>query len=72
MNEPDTVLGEPTKRFRVYYCDIDNNPYECEAEYDTISEVLAHRGRPDRRYKIFVGQKIMTRAEFEAWSKDQK
>ena len=58
MSEPETVTaeGEPVKRFRVYWCDIDYKPYECEGEYDTIAEVRAHRRRPDRRYKFVSEQ----------------
>jgi hypothetical protein len=73
MSEPETipVEGEWVKQFRVYWCDVDNRPYECEGEYDTIAEVRAHRFRPDRRYKIRVGATFMTRPEFEEWAKNQ-
>jgi hypothetical protein len=73
MNEPErmTIEGELSKRFRVFWCDINNNPYECEGEYDTIAEVRAHPWRLDRRYKIRIGAKFMTRAEFEEWAKNQ-
>ncbi len=66
------IEGEPAKRFKVFRTDIDDKPYECLAEYDTIDEVRAHRWRLDQRYRIWVGGQFMTRAEFEAWAKEQK
>jgi hypothetical protein len=63
------VEGEPGKRFRVSRTDINSDPFECEGEYDTIAEVRAHRYRADRRYKISVTRKFMTRTEFEAWAR---
>jgi hypothetical protein len=65
------IEGEPSKRFRVYYADIENNPYECEAEYGTVAEVFAHGYRLDRRYKIRVGGKYLTRDEFRKWATEQ-
>ncbi|MGC2221017.1 MAG: hypothetical protein WA624_00910 [Methylocella sp.] len=65
------IEGAPVKRFRVYYCDINNEPHECEGEYDTIDQLNAHRWRLDRRYKIAVGGKFLTRTEFAAWVKQQ-
>ena len=41
-------------------------------EYDTVDGVKAHRWRLDRRYKIEVGRKFMTRNKFEEWAKRQK
>ena len=39
------IEGEPSRRFKVFRTDIDDNPYECLAEYDTIEQVQAHRWR---------------------------
>jgi len=61
------VHGERTKRFRIFRTDINDEPFECEGEYDTVAEVRAHRYRADRRYKISVSRKFMGRTEFEAW-----
>jgi len=66
------VEGKPTKRFRVYYTDIDNEPHECEGEYDTVDEVMAHRRRRDRRYTIAVGRTFMPWIEFVAWAKNHE
>jgi hypothetical protein len=66
------IEGEPAKRFRVYWCDINDEPYECDGEYDTIAGVLAHRWRLDRRYKICVGRKYLTRAEFGQLAKEEE
>lgn len=63
------VEGEPGKRFRVFRTDINAEPFECEGEYDTVAGVRAHRYRADRRYKIFVRRRSMTRSEFEAWAR---
>lgn len=63
------VEGEPGKRFRVFRTDINDDPFECEGEYDTVAEVRAHRYRLDRRYKISVTRKFMSRTEFEAWAR---
>lgn len=66
------VEGEMAKPFRVYTLDIDDKPYECVGEYDTIAEVQAHRWRLDKRYKIQVsGRNFLTRPEFEDWAKTQ-
>ena len=62
--------GESSKRFRIYWCDINYEPYQREAKYDTIAEVRAHRYRLDRRYKISLGRKFVTRIEFEGWAKE--
>jgi hypothetical protein len=70
-----TVLyaeGELAKRFRIYWCDIDNNPYDCEGEYDSTEEVRGHRFRLDRRYKIRANGKFYTRKEFEEWAKEHE
>lgn len=63
------VEGEPGKRFRVFRTDINDEPFECEGEYDTVAEVRSHRYRADRRYKISVSRKFMSLAEFEVWVK---
>jgi hypothetical protein len=42
-----------------------NEPFEVEAEYETPAEVLAHRYRLDRRYKIRVGGKYLTRNDLK-------
>ena len=41
------IEGEPSRRFKVFRTDIDDNPYECLAEYGTIEQVQAHRWRLD-------------------------
>ena len=62
------VPGKKGKRFRVWRTDI----YKCEGEYDTVDGVKAHRWKLDRRYKIEVGRKFMTRNEFDEWAKSQR
>jgi len=57
MNE-GKIEGHIESRIKIYWCDIDNKPFEVEAEYETPAEVLAHRYRLDRRYKIRVGGSI--------------
>jgi hypothetical protein len=64
------IEGEPTKKFRVYRTDINNEPFQCVGAYNTVAEVRAHNGRPDRRYKIEVRRKFYTIAEFDQWVKD--
>jgi hypothetical protein len=66
------IEGERSKSFHIYYTDIDDRPHTCEVEYDTVEEVQKHRYRLDRRYKIRVGGKFMTRKEFDEWAKSQK
>jgi hypothetical protein len=65
------VEGKAPKRFRIYRLDINGEPYESLGEYDSISEVQAHRYRQDWRYKIRVNGKWLTRREFDAWAKEQ-
>jgi hypothetical protein len=61
--------GEPSKKFRIYTTDIKNDPYECGGEYDTVAEVIAHKWRLDKKYKIRVpGNKYLTKTEFYAWA----
>jgi hypothetical protein len=57
------IEGAPSKRFAVYRCDHDGNPYERIAEYDTPAELRAHRWRLDYRYKILIGAKFYNRAD---------
>ncbi len=71
-DEVDEIEGEPGKRFAVWRADIDNVPYVCEGEYDTIVEVLRHRWRMDRRYRIRVEGKFLTLREFETWAESNK
>jgi hypothetical protein len=66
------IEGEPTKRFRVWRTDINNEPHECEAEYDTVEEVKAHPRRLDHSYLIEVGRKFMTPSKFDEWAKSLK
>jgi hypothetical protein len=70
MNEMK-IEGHIEKRIKIYWCDINNEPFEVEAEYETPAEVLAHRYRLDRRYKIRVGGKYLTRDEFEKWARER-
>jgi hypothetical protein len=63
------IEGTTGKRFRVYYCNVNNEPHECEAEYDTPEELNAHRWRHDRRYKIRAGGKFF--GQFFEWIKTQ-
>jgi hypothetical protein len=50
------VEGEPVKRYRVFRTNIDNNPYDCEGEYDGLAELRKHRWRADLRYKLCVAR----------------
>jgi hypothetical protein len=70
MNEVK-IEGHIENRFKIYWCDIDNKPFEVEAEYETPAEVLAHRYRLDWHYKIRVGGKYLTRKEFEKWARER-
>ena len=63
------IEGEPVKRYRVFRLDINDEPFECDGEYETLAELRTHRRRLDRRYKICVGRKFMTDHEFEDWKK---
>jgi hypothetical protein len=38
------VEGEPAPRFVVYLCDINDDPCQRLAEYDSIADVLARKG----------------------------
>ena len=60
------------RRFLVYRTNILFEPFEQEAAYDTVEQVLAHKWRLDRHYKIRVEGKYMTRTEFREWAKGQK
>ena len=65
-----SIEGEFAKPFRVYTTDIDDKPFACVGEYDTIAEVQSHNWRLDKRDKIQVpGRKYLTRAEFGEWAK---
>ncbi len=61
--ERPTIEGKPAKSFAIYYCDINNEPFAKEAEYDSVEEIDAHRYRLDRRYKIWAGGRFVTRKE---------
>jgi hypothetical protein len=41
------------------------------AEFDTIDEVLAYKGRSDWSCVVFVRRKPMTMREFREWAKNQ-
>jgi hypothetical protein len=64
------IEGKPSKRFRVFRLDDKGEPYECVCEFDTLGEVRWPT-RQDRRHKISVDQKFMTRTEFNSWAKSQ-
>lgn len=66
------IEGEMMKRFAVYRTGINEDPHEREGEYDTLEELKAHKWRLDRRYKIRVDGKFMTRPEFDEWAKGTK
>jgi len=57
MNEMK-IEGELAEGIKIYWCDLNNEPFEVEAEYETPAEVLAHKYRADRRYKIWVVENI--------------
>ena len=63
------IPGEPAKPFRVFRCDRNGEPYELEAEYETIAQVRAHRYRLDRTYRIYIRRRPYTRFGFEEWAK---
>lgn len=65
------IAGKPSKRFRVWRTDIDDKPYVCEAEYDTVEELNAYRWRLDWDYRIEVGKQFMTRREFADWAQNK-
>lgn len=67
--EPMKVEGGARQTLRAFRTDINDEPFECEGEYDTVAGVRAHRYRADRRYKISVRRRSMTRSEFGTWAR---
>jgi hypothetical protein len=66
------IEGEPTPRFAIYVCNLDDEPCQRVAEYDQISDVLARKRRFDQVIKIRVGREFLTWSEFVLWSKTQE
>jgi hypothetical protein len=64
------IEGGPSKRFRLYRVDINNEPHECIGQYDTVGEVWAEKRRVDWRYKVKVEGQSLTLAEFSQWAKE--
>jgi hypothetical protein len=61
----------PAPRFVVYLCDINDDPCQQVAEYDTIADVLARKRRFDQVIKVSVGRKFLEWSEFVEWAKTQ-
>ena len=65
------IEGEPGQRFAVYRF-LMGQPYEREAEYDTVEEVHNHHWRLDRDQRVRLEHgNYLTRPEFEEWAKKQ-
>ena len=64
------VEGEPSKPFRIYWTAVNDEPYECEAEYDALEDALRHKRRIDRHYKVCVRGRWLTWKEFEKLAED--
>jgi hypothetical protein len=66
---------EPAKRFVVWQTGMDLHgttkdvPMKRLAEYDTIEEVENYPYRLDLGYKIQLGNKFLSRREFDDWKK---
>jgi hypothetical protein len=61
------IEGEPGKRFRIYRADLQGNSVgEALAEYDSETEVLAHKRRADWHYVIHESRKPVTTAELKS------
>jgi hypothetical protein len=63
--------GKPAPRFVVYLCDINDDPCQRVAEYDTIADVLARKPRFDQVIKVSVGRNFLEWPEFVEWTKTQ-
>jgi hypothetical protein len=63
--------GKLAPRFVVYLCDINDDPCQRVAEYDTIADVLVRRRRFDQVIKVSVGSKFLEWLEFVEWAKTQ-
>jgi hypothetical protein len=58
-------------RFVVYLCDINEDPCQRLAEYDTVADVLARKRRFDQVIKVSVGSRFLEWSEFVEWAKTQ-
>lgn len=63
------IEGEATKRLKLYRADIDGNPLEIIAEFDSAAEVLEFRRRADWRYLVAIQRRFLTWDEFTRWEK---
>jgi hypothetical protein len=63
--------GEPGPPFVVYLCDMNDDPCQRLAEYDTVADVLARKRRFDQVIKVSVGRKFLEWPEFVEWAKTQ-
>lgn len=63
--------GDRRPRFVVYLCDINDDPCQRVAEYDTIADVLARKRRFDQVIKVSVGSEFLEWSEFVEWAKAQ-
>jgi hypothetical protein len=63
--------GKPAPRFVVYLCDMNDDPCQRLAEYDSIADVLARKRRFDQVIKVNVGNKFFEWPEFVEWARTQ-
>jgi hypothetical protein len=63
---------EPGPRFVVYLCDMNDDPCQRLAEYNTIADVLARKRRFDQVVKVSVGRQLLEWPEFVEWAKAQE
>jgi hypothetical protein len=67
MTDDITVPGQPSPRFAIFECDIDNEPLGLPiARFETAAEALRFKRRLDRRYKFQIpGRRFVNFAELK-------
>jgi hypothetical protein len=65
------IERQAAARFAVYVCNLDDEPCQRVAEYDSIPEVLARKRRFDQVIKVQVGRQFLTWEEFLGWAAGQ-
>jgi hypothetical protein len=65
------VERQRAARFAVYMCNLDDEPRQRIAEYDSIPDVLARKRRFDEVLKVQVGRQFLTWEEFIGWAEGQ-
>jgi hypothetical protein len=65
------IERQAAARFAVYVCNLDDEPCQRVAEYDSVPEVLARKRRFDQVIKVQVGHQFLTGEEFVGWAEGQ-